>query len=434
LERIMKALALVVLLLSQEAAPPALVSVTCRADPTEVVLVFTKPVDASSAESASNYSIDNDVKVESASRGLDLRTVTLGTSPLSEGVPYTVRVKNVVDCSTPPVAVAAGTLRTFTYARGLFGGASAREEPHLKVPKLSRPLLFNTPEADALLAGLQVFPKNNPWNEDISRRPVHPDSERMIAAIGREKTMRVNFDMAFVLVPPNQPRVEVKILSPSESDRGPYPLPDNAPIEGWPLNGKTLEDAQQGGGADEDRHSIVLDPASGMLYEFYRLFKRPAGWEANGEATFDLKSNRMRPRRWTSSDAAGLPLFAALPRFDECERGLVGHALRVTVSKTRREFLYPATHQAGSTDSPLAPAMGQRFRLRAGVDISGFPKHAQAIAAAMKKHGLFVADNGHDWDVSVPPDSRLKGLESLRKLKGSDFEVVVPTGENDLGR
>jgi hypothetical protein len=171
-----------------------------------------------------------------------------------------------------------------------------------------------------------------------------------------------------------------------------------------------------------------------MLYEFYRAFRRPMGWEASGEATFDLKSNKMRPRKWTSADAAGLPIFAALPRFDECEHGGVGHALRVTVSKTRREFLYPATHQAGSSDSPLAPCMGQRLRLKAGVDISGFPKHAQAIAAAMKKHGLFVADNGHDWDVSVPPDARLKGLETLRKLKGSDFEVIVTTGENDLGR
>jgi hypothetical protein len=114
--------------------------------------------------------------------------------------------------------------------------------------------------------------------------------------------------------------------------------------------------------------------------------------------------------------------------------GSSAHALRVTISKTRREFLYPATHQAGSSDSPLAPAMGTRFRLKAGVDINGFPKHAQAIAAAMKKYGLFVADNGHDWDISVPPDARLKGLEALRKLKGSDFEVILSTGENDLGR
>src|SRR5436190_873987 len=299
----MKALALVLLLQSPDAAPPALISATARADSTKVVLVFSKPVDPATAEGAANYSIDNGVKVESASRGLDLRTVTLTTSPLSEGVPYTVRIKNVLDCATPPAAVAIGTLKTFTFVKGLFCGAPPKEEPHVRIPKFSKPVMFNTTEADAILAGLQVFPKNNPWNEDISRRPVHPDSDRMIAAIGKEKTMRVNLDMAFILVPPNQPRVDMKLLFPSESDRGPYPVPATMPTEGWPLNGKTLEDAQEVGSPDEDRHALVVDPANGMLYEFYRAFKRSTGWEANGEATFDLKSNKMRPRKWTSADA-----------------------------------------------------------------------------------------------------------------------------------
>jgi hypothetical protein len=142
----------------------------------------------------------------------------------------------------------------------------------------------------------------------------------------------------------------------------------------------------------------------------------------------------MRPRTWSSSDAAGLPIFPSLPRFEECEAGRVDHALRVTVRTTRRAFVYPASHQAGSTDAASAPAMGQRFRLKAAVDISGFPKHAQAIALALKRHGMMVADNGGDWDLSIPPDARLKGLEALRKLKGGDFEVVVSTGENDAGR
>jgi hypothetical protein len=430
----MHALAFILLVLSQDAAAPGLVSVTCRADATKVVVVFSKPVDAATAETVANYSIDNGVKVESASRGLDLQTVTLTTSPLTEGTPYTLRIKNVVDCATPPSAVAAGTLKTFTYVKGLFGGAPPKEDARPKLPKIGKPVMFNTPEADAILAGLQVFPKNNPWNEDISRRPVHPDSDRMIAAIGGEKTVRLSQDMAFILVPPTQPRVDVKIVNPAESDRGPYPVPDNAPIEGWPLNGKALDDLQQNGGADEDRHMLVVDPVNAMLYEFFHVFKRSTGWEANCQATFDLKSNKMRPRKWSSADAAGLPIFAALPRFDECERGIVSHALRVTISKTRRDFIYPATHQAGSSDSPLAPAMGTRFRLKAGVDISGFPKHAQAIATAMKKHGLFVADNGSDWYVSVPPDARLKGLEALRKLKGGDFEVIVSSGDTDPGR
>jgi hypothetical protein len=163
------------------------------------------------------------------------------------------------------------------------------------------------------------------------------------------------------------------------------------------------------------------------------MFKR-AGWECSSEATFDLKTNHLRPRGWTSSDAAGLPIFPSLPRFDEVERGAVEHALRFTVQRSRREFIYPARHHAATSDSPVAPAMGQRFRLKASVDLSGFPKHALAIAQALKKYGMIVADNGGDWHISTPPDRRMTGLDALRKLKGSDFEVILTTGENDVGR
>jgi hypothetical protein len=341
-------------------------------------------------------------------------------------------VQGIRDCSTPPLAVASGSAKPFSFAKGLFGGAPKEESHVLRIPKFTKPILFNTPEADAILGALQVFPKNNPWNEDISKRPLHPDSDRLLGSVGKDKNLRFNLDMAFILVPPDQPRVEVKLGSAGESDKGPYPVPDNAPIEGWPLDGRTLEAAQQSGGAD--RHMLVVDAAVGVLYEFYRAFRKPGGWEASGEATWDLKTNRMRPRTWNSADAAGLPIFPSLPRYEECERGIVDHALRVTVRTTRRAFLYPASHQAGAMDALTAPAMGQRFRLKAGVDISGFPKHAQAIAAALKKHGMFVADNGGDWEISVPPDARLKGLEALRKLKGGDFEVVQTTGENEAGR
>jgi hypothetical protein len=391
-----------------------LVSVTARGEPTKVVLVFSKPVEITAAEAA----IDPGIKVESAVRGLDLKTVTLTTSPLAEGVTYTVRVKNVGQ-------------KTFTYTKGIFGAPTREESRAPRIPKFSKPVLFNTPEADAILAALQVFPKNNPWNEDISRRPVHPDSDALVASVGREKNVHINTDMAFVLVPPTQPRVDVATRS-GESDKGPFPVPDNAPIEGWPLDGSTLEESQREGGSD--RHLIVVDPANGMLHEFFHAFKRPSGWEAAIAATWDLKSNRMRPIKWSSADAAGLPIFAALPRFEECERGMVDHAMRFTVRRTRRAFVYPASHQAGSSDAATVPAMGQRFRLKASVDVSGFPRHAQAIALGLKKHGMFVADNGSDWYMSVPPDSRLKGLEALHKLKGSDFEAVTTTGENDLGR
>jgi len=426
----MRSLALLLLLQAQEA--PTLISVSSRGDATKVVLVFNRPVDPATAEAAANYSIDNGVKVDSASRGLDLKTVTLTTSPLTEGVPYTVRVKNVTDCAAPPVAVAAGTLKTFVFVKGLFGGAPKEEPRSARMPKFSKPVLFHAPEADPILAALHVFPRNNPWHEDISRRPVHPDSDKIVASVGKDKGLRYNYDMCFVLVPPTQPRIDVKLKSPDESDKGPYPVPDNAPIEGWPVDGRTLEASQREGGTD--RHMLVVDPANGMLYEFYQAFKRPTGWEAGCAATWDLKTNKMRPRSWTSADAAGLPIFPSLPRFEECDSGLVDHALRVTVGKTRKAFIYPATHQAGSSDSPAVPAMGQRFRLKAGVDVSGFPKHALAIALALKKHGMLVADNGGDWEISLPPDPRLKGLEALRKLKGSDFEVIVTTGENELGR
>lgn len=428
----MRTLAALLVLLAQDASPPSLVSVTAHGEPTKVAIVFSKPVDQAAAETAAHYSIDNGVRIESAVRGLDLKTVTLTTSPLTEGTPYTVRIRNVRDCSAPPLEVPAGTLKTFVFVKGLLSGSSKEESHAARMPKFAKPTLFNTPEADPILAGLQVFPKNNAWHEDISKRPVHPDSDRIVATVGLDKGFRYNLDMAFVIVPPGQPRVDVKIASAGESDKGPYPVPENAPIEGWPMDGKTLEAAQRAGGSD--RHMIVVDAANGMLYEFYQAFRRPTGWEAASEATFDLKTNKLRPRGWTSSDAAGLPLFASLPRFEECERGVVDHALRVTVSKTRRAFIYPATHQAGSADSPAVPAMGQRFRLKAAVDISGFPRHAQAIAAALKKHGMLVADNGGDWEISIPPDSRFRGLEALRKLRGGDFEVVVTTGENELGR
>jgi hypothetical protein len=310
---------------------------------------------------------------------------------------------------------------------------SATEKPAPPIPDFKKPVLFNTPEADAILSALRVYPKNNPWNEDISARPVHPDSDKMIAAIGPTRRIGFNRDMSFIIVPPDQKPVDVTLKDyGNESDKGPYPLPDEAPVEDWPLNKADLETLQREGKGD--RHVIVVDPHHGLLYEFFSTHRKPTGWEAACEATFDLKSNALRPSGWTSSDAAGLPIFPALPRFDECERGEVPHALRFTVRRSRKEFIYPATHQAGHTRVKEAPAMGQRFRLKASVDVSDFAKHPKAIAEALKKYGMFVADNGMDWLISTPPDARLQGLDDLRKLHGSDFEVIETTGEKDLGR
>jgi len=318
---------------------------------------------------------------------------------------------------------------------------AAAPRPRPPMPKIGKPVMFDTPEADAILAALQVFPPDNAWNQDISALPVAADSKVIIDSIGAAKSLGYNLDMGFILVPPDQKRVRVKLLDyPDESDPGPYPLPDTAPTENWPLQrnedttalpkpGQTLEDLQKSGTGD--RHVIVVDPVNGKLFEFWQARKTDEGWQASNEATFDLKTGALRPERWTSSDAAGLPIFPAVVRYDECQRGMVAHAMRFTVRKTRRAFVLPATHWASPSKDPTRPRMGERFRLRQGFDVSGFPPHAQAVLKGLKTYGMFVADNGSDWLMSIAPDRRLKGLESLSRVKGSDFEVV-DTGARSL--
>jgi hypothetical protein len=317
-------------------------------------------------------------------------------------------------------------------ATATLAAAARHERPPM--PKITKPVMFDTPEADAILAALQIFPADNPWNQDISALPVAADSNAIINSIGADKSLGYNLDMGFIIVPPDQKRVPVKLLLyATESDPGPYPVPDNAPIENWPLQrnedvkalpraGQTLEDLQRHGTGD--RHVIVVDPADHRLYEFWQGRRTDAGWEASNEATFDLQTGALRPERWTSSDAAGLPIFPAAVRYDECQRGMVEHAMRFTVRKSRRGYVLPATHWASSSKDRSHPRMGERFRLRKDFDVSGFPPHAQAILKGLKTYGMFVADNGSDWLMSIAPDRRLKGLESLSRVKGSDFEVV----------
>lgn len=322
---------------------------------------------------------------------------------------------------------------------GALGIAAERARPPL--PKITKPVMFDTPEADRILAALQVFPPDNWWNRDISALPVHPDSARMIAAIGPDKPLEYNLDMGFVIVPPDQKRVPVRILDyPDESDPGPFPVPDDAPIENWPLSrnenlkalprpGQTLAEFQRE--AQGDRHLILVDPVNGKLHEFWQTKRTDEGWQASNEATFDLRTGALRPERWTSSDAAGLPVFPAVVRYDECARGLVEHAMRFTVRRTRRAYVLPATHWASTSRDPAHPRMGERFRLKRGFDVSGFPPHVQAILKGLQKHGMIVADNGSDWWMSIAPDRRLEGLEALHRVKGSDFEVV-DTGERTV--
>jgi hypothetical protein len=298
-----------------------------------------------------------------------------------------------------------------------------------KMPKLTRPILFNTPEADAVCSALEVFPPDNPWNLVVEHWPVHPNSKNIIASIGPAKPFRCNPDMGFVLVPPGQKKVDVKIVGyAGESDRGPFPVPDNTPIEGWPVGykGQKLEDVQRKK-EEGDRHALVVGPVNRMLYEFYQMRRTDSGWQASQSSVFDLKSNKLRPDGWTSADAAGLPIFPAVVRYDELKRGLVEHAMRVTVVKTRRAYVYPATHFASRRTDEDLPRMGERLRLKKDFDVSGFSPEARAILKGLKKYGMFVADNGIDWAISVAPDPRIKDLHAeLRKIKGSAFEVVTP--------
>lgn len=290
---------------------------------------------------------------------------------------------------------------------------------------ISRPLLFNTPEADRVLEKLVIFPPDNVWKADISHWPVAADSSQMIARIGANERLAYNLDMAFVLVPPQQPRVPVQILEyADESDPGPYPIPDNAPIENWPLDGRTLSVAQQAR-EEGDRHVIVVDPFHRRLYELYQGRRTPNGWECSSAAVFDLTSNQLRPQGWTSADAAGLPIFPAVVRYDEVQRGVVNHALRFTVKQTRRAFVAPATHFASRQTDPLLPRMGERFRLKRDFDTRSFSPHVQAILKGLQTHGMFVADNGGNWRISIAPDARISGLDELRRVRGSDFEVVT---------
>lgn len=304
-------------------------------------------------------------------------------------------------------------------------------------PWRRHPVLFDTPEADAILDGMEIFPPDNPWNEDISGCPLHPRSAAMIASIGPDEHLDFNLDMNFVLVPPEQPRIPVTVtVHRDESDLCPVPIPDCAPIENWPLGrnedvaalprpGQTLEEFQRQGTGD--RHVIVVDPAQGALFELYRAYRIDIGWKAEQTSVFDLNSNALRPTGWTSADAAGLPIFPAVVRYHEVAWGLVRHAMRVTVRRTRRAYVTPATHAASKEVSPDLPRMGERLRLRRHFDVSGFPPHARAVLEGLKRYGMFVADNGIEWAVSVAPDPRIPVMnDEFRKLKGSDFEVVTP--------
>lgn len=296
------------------------------------------------------------------------------------------------------------------------------------VPILACSLINESEEEPVDETGdLQIFPPDNPWNTDISDYQVHPDSNKFISSIGADKNLHPDFGtvwngapngIPYVLVPGSTPHVNIYFTAyGDESDPGPYPIPDDAPVEG-------------GEKSSGDRHVIVIDKDNKMLYELYRAFKVSNGWEAESGAKWDLTSNQLRTKYWTSADAAGLPVFPGLVRYKEVSKGEIDHALRFTVGRTQRGFIYPARHYASNNTDPNLPPMGLRLRLKNNFDISGFSEQNRVILTALKKYGMIVADNGGDWFISGSPDSRWDDgdLNQLKNIKGRDFEVVF-TGE-----
>ena len=319
-------------------------------------------------------------------------------------------------------------------------------------PVVTTPTLFNTSQADAIVSAMQIFPVTSAWNEDISRRPVLANSAAMIAQIKADlsssrQTLRPFYEMNYVLVPDNQARVTIPFLDyPDESDldggtfpNGSYPIPWNMPIETWPKDtgGLTLQEWQMDvNNTGGDRHAIIVAPGVSSIWEMWQAKLTQTGWQTSNGAKFDLNSNALRPAGWTSGDAAGLPMFPALVRYDECQRGMVEHALRLVVAKTRREYIYPANHYASTipATSTNYPAMGQRLRLKSSFVIpSGWTTEEKAVLRALKKYGAIVADNGGFFSISVCPDDRFSStaFNNLSTIDVSNFEVIQTTGPNE---
>src|SRR6184192_616790 len=289
------------------------------------------------------------------------------------------------------------------------------------------------------LNGFVPFPSNNLWNTDISTTPVDPNSANYINFIGSTVTLHPDFGagtfhnqtigIPYQIVAGTQAKVALTLGAfADESDPGPEPIPSNALIEGYPKPG------------NGDRHVLVLEKDGCWLYELYNASLKNGKWSADSADVWDMTINEQRPYTWTSADAAGLPIFVGLARYDEVAAGAINHALRYTVPSTQRAFVAPASHWASTVTNPSAPPMGTRLRLKAAFNISGFPADDQVILTALKKYGMILADNGSAIFISGAPDNRWNNsdLNQLKTITASSFEVVqmgtiytdsnVPTG------
>jgi len=274
-----------------------------------------------------------------------------------------------------------------------------------------------------VLAGCPVFPTTSAWNTDVSRLPVDPRSSAYVASIGSSLRLHPDFGsgrygdygIPITAVPSTQARVPIRFTAyGAESDKGPYPIPRTARVEG-------------GSASTGDRHVLVVRQGECRLYELYDARLRSDGsWSAASGAVFDLRNGTTRPAGWTSADAAGLPIAPGLARAGEVLSGRVDHALRVTVRRSQSGYVAPARHHAGSGTDPALPPMGLRLRLKASFPLTGYRGQSLVLLRAMKRYGLLVADNGSSWYVSGTPDPRWDDddLDQLKRVPGSAFEVV----------
>ncbi|MEY2441582.1 MAG: hypothetical protein QOJ46_1008 [bacterium] len=270
-----------------------------------------------------------------------------------------------------------------------------------------------------------ILPASNPFHQRVDQLPVAANSSTLVDSIGADATAKADFGsgtydggpigIPFKVVRGTQKRVPVSFQYADESDKGPYPLPANVPIEGGP-------------NASGDRHVLVVDRDRCRLYELYDAHPIAGGarWRAGSGAIFNLRSNKLRPAGWTSADAAGLPILPGLARYAEVAAGSIDHALRFTARRTRNTYVSPARHFASSDNDPSLPPMGLRIRLKRTANLHGLGPQATVVARALQRYGAMLADNGSPWFFSGAPDRRWDNddLQTLRQLTGSDFEVV----------
>lgn len=274
-----------------------------------------------------------------------------------------------------------------------------------------------------VVGSCSVFPADNIWNTRIDLLPVSPNSATWISTIGAAKPVHPDFGsgtyngapigIPFVTVPGTQTKYSATFLYQSDSDTGPYAIPLTAPIEG-------------GSTSTGDRHATSIDLNNCILYEIYAAYPQAASWTGDSGAIFNLLSNALRPASLTSADAAGLPIFSGLLRYDEVLAGEIRHALRFTVPQTRKAYIWPARHYASSLTGAQYPPMGARFRLKASFNISAFSAANRIILTALKRYGMMLADNGSAWYLSGTPDGRWNNddLHALTRIAGSNFEAV----------